>query len=127
MKDAGYTIEAEIIPGMMHKRGALAAARKGDQVNPEKRSSGSQFYIVDGRTFSAGELKMLGQRMGKPFSEEQIKVYSETGGAPHLDGEYTVFGELISGFDVLDKIASVQTGRMDKPNEAVTMKARIIE
>ncbi|PLX00561.1 MAG: peptidylprolyl isomerase [Marinilabiliales bacterium] len=127
MKDAGYTIEAEIIPGMMHKRGALAAARKGDQVNPEKRSSGSQFYIVDGRTFSAAELKMLGQRMGKPFSEEQIKVYSETGGAPHLDGEYTVFGELISGFDVLDKIASVQTGRMDKPNEAVTMKARIIE
>jgi peptidyl-prolyl cis-trans isomerase B (cyclophilin B) len=127
MKDAGYTIEAEIIPGMMHKRGALAAARKGDQVNPEKRSSGSQFYIVDGRTFSAGELQMLGQRMGKPFSEEQIKVYSETGGAPHLDGEYTVFGELISGFDVLDKIASLQTGRMDKPNEAVTMKARIIE
>lgn len=127
MKDAGYTIEAEIIPGMMHKRGCLAAARKGDQVNPEKRSSGSQFYIVDGRKFSANELQMLGQRMGKPFTEEQIKVYSEVGGAPHLDGEYTIFGELIEGFEVMDKIAAAKTGRMDKPVEAITMKARIIE
>ncbi|PID95043.1 MAG: peptidylprolyl isomerase [Bacteroidetes bacterium] len=127
MKDAGYTIEAEIIPGVMHKRGALAAARKGDQVNPEKRSSGSQFYIVDGRKFSEGELQMLGQRMGKPFDKAQIEVYTTLGGAPHLDGGYTVFGELVEGFDVLDKIAAVETGRMDKPHKAVTMKARIIE
>ncbi len=127
MKDAGYTIEAEIVPGMMHKRGALAAARKGDQVNPEKRSSGSQFYIVDGRKFSADEMKSLGIRMGKPFSNDQIAVYSEIGGAPHLDGEYTIFGELIDGFEVMDKIAAAKTGRMDKPVEAITMKARIIE
>lgn len=127
MKDAGYTIEAEIVPGMMHKRGALAAARKGDQVNPEKRSSGSQFYIVDGRKFSVDEMKSLGMRMGKTFSNEQIAVYSEIGGAPHLDGEYTIFGELIEGFDVMDKIAAVKTGRMDKPIQAITMKAKIIE
>lgn len=127
MKDAGYTIEAEILPGMMHKRGALAAARKGDHVNPEKRSSGSQFYIVDGKTYSASEMQMLAQRMNTPFTEEQIAVYSEVGGAPHLDGGYTVFGELISGFDVLDKIANAKTGRMDKPVEAITMTAKIIE
>ncbi|HPE87748.1 MAG TPA: peptidylprolyl isomerase [Bacteroidales bacterium] len=125
--DAGYTLEAEIIPGMMHKRGALAAARQGDAVNPQKRSSGSQFYIVDGRVFTPGELEMLEKRMGKSFSPEQMNTYTTLGGAPHLDDEYTVFGALVSGFDVLDKIATAKTSRGDRPLETIWMKAKIIE
>lgn len=128
MSDAGYTLEAEIVPGMMHKRGAFAAARKGDAMNPEKRSSGSQFYIVDGRTYSPQELEMLEKRMDKPFTAEQKEIYSTVGGAPHLDGEYTIFGELIDGFDVMDKIAAVKTSsRGNKPLETINMTVKIVD
>ena len=125
--DPGYTIEAEILPHHFHKKGALAAARMGDQVNPEKRSSGSQFYIVQGTTMNNEVLNSHSQRFNKNFSGEQREAYTTMGGSPHLDGEYTVFGEVISGFEVIDKIANVRTGQMDKPIEPVTMTIEILE
>lgn len=125
--DPGYTIEAEIRPNNIHKKGALAAARMGDHVNPEKRSSGSQFYLVQGSVLTNDILNQYEQRFRKSFSEEQRKAYTTIGGAPHLDGDYTVFGEVISGFEVIDKIAAVNTDRTDKPVEPVTMTIEILE
>lgn len=125
--DPGYTIPAEILPNHFHKRGALAAARTGDQVNPERRSSGSQFYIVQGTVMPESNLDSYEQRMGVKYTPEQRKVYTTIGGAPHLDGAYTVFGEVITGFEVIDKIAKVQTNAQDKPLEAVTMTMEILE
>ncbi len=97
----GYTIPAEIRSNHFHKKGALAAARKGDAVNPEKASSGSQFYIIEGQVLTEPELQAY-VSMGKhqPFTPEQVKAYTTLGGSPHLDGEYTVFGEVIEGLDV---------------------------
>ncbi len=170
----GYTIPAEIKPGLFHKRGALAAAREPDNVNPKKRSSGSQFYIVQGRKFTDEELDKIEKRiqksqrnelainfLSKPenhamklkldslyknhltneiekfdkevidkamkeanqtpfkFTPEERKIYKTQGGAPHLDGQYTVFGEVVSGFDVLDKIANVKTNTNDRPEQDV--------
>lgn len=125
--DPGYTIEAEFVPAHFHKRGALAAARMGDNVNPEKRSSGSQFYIVHGRVFSEDELNFMEQRQNVKYTEEQRQAYTTEGGAPHLDGGYTVFGELIEGFEVLDKIASVETARGDRPVEDINMSIEVVE
>ncbi|MFA8450507.1 MAG: peptidylprolyl isomerase [Bacteroidales bacterium] len=125
--DPGYKVDAEILPNHIHKKGALAAARQGDMINPQKKSSGSQFYIVQGRVFPTKELKSLSYKMGKEFTEDQIKVYSTTGGTPHLDGEYTVFGEVISGLDVIDKIAKVETARGDRPIKDVNMTIKILE
>jgi len=111
-----YTIPAEFVPAYYHKRGALAAARQGDHVNPQKESSGSQFYIVHGRTFSEAELSAMVQKnMHITFTPEQKKIYTTVGGSPHLDYAYTVFGELIEGFDVLDNIASVQVDKNNRP------------
>ncbi len=124
----GYTLPAEIdFPKHYHKRGALAAARLSDQVNPERESSGCQFYIVEGKQFSDEELDMMERRlqgvlqMPEPFhySEEQRMTYKTVGGTPHLDGQYTVFGELVEGFDTLQKIAAVKTGKGDRPVEDV--------
>ena len=125
--DPGYTIEAEILPGHFHKRGALSAARMGDQVNPERRSSGCQFYVVQGSVLTNETLNSYEGRMGKKFSPEQREAYTTTGGTPHLDGEYTVFGEVITGFEVIDKIAAVKTDRTDKPEEPVIMSVEILE
>ncbi|MBS4061743.1 MAG: peptidylprolyl isomerase [Bacteroidetes bacterium] len=125
--DPGYTIDAEFKPHYIHKKGALAAARMGDQVNPEKKSSGSQFYIVHGQKYDANNLTMMAQRSGFNYTEEHKKAYASLGGTPHLDGAYTVFGEVINGFDVIDRIASVRTGQGDKPLADVTMKIEILE
>lgn len=111
-----YTIPAEFVPEYYHKKGAISAARQGDNVNPNKESSGSQFYIVQGKTYSRAELEQwVKQGAHLPFTEEQIQEYSTLGGTPHLDYSYTVFGELINGLDVLDIIASQQVDQYNRP------------
>jgi len=113
--DVGYKIPAEFVPAHYHKRGALAAAREPDQVNPQKASSGCQFYIVDGTVYDNEKMNMISQRTGKTFSPEQVQAYTTVGGAPWLDGDYTVFGEVIKGMEVVDKIADQQKDRNDRP------------
>ncbi|MDY0254839.1 MAG: peptidylprolyl isomerase [Tenuifilaceae bacterium] len=173
--DAGYTIDAEFVPQLIHKKGALAAARMGDAQNPEKKSSGSQFYIVQGQVFNLDELEKQAERKNQmirnskinemvmnkadrlmdeginpdftkiytemqdtialvinnlepyKFSKEQIDAYTTIGGTPHLDGDYTVFGEVIDGFDVIDKIAAVETGPADKPIKDVRMRVKVLK
>ena len=177
--DPGYTIEAEIVyPEYFHKRGALAAARTGDNVNPERRSSGSQFYIVTGRKYAPEMMAQMEHRMNDQkrqqvfeslvaprrkevmkmrmagdtagldklqaelielteqevaknpvkFTDAQINAYTTVGGAPHLDGQYTVFGEVTGGMDVVDKIECVETGRADRPVTDVTViSMKIVE
>ncbi len=174
----GYTLPAEISDGFFHKKGALAAARTGDQMNPERRSSGSQFYIVHGRVWRHGELDTMEfQKNGAlqqsvfrkhfdaaqeelnkfrqenneqgfnvriaelreeadsifstlpkfSFTEMQREAYTTIGGYPSLDGAYTVFGEVIAGLDVLDKIAGVETGAADRPVEDEVMRMKVDE
>lgn len=125
--DPGYTVPAEFKENHFHKKGALCAARKGDQVNPKKASSGSQFYIVQGQVFDDKKLELYEERLGKIFSASQRQAYKTVGGTPHLDGEYTVFGEVIEGLEVVDKIAAVKTGYMDVPVEPVTITKITIE
>ena len=125
--DPGYTIPAEFKSNHFHKKGALAAARQGDQVNPKKASSGSQFYIVQGQVFDDKKLALYEERLGKIFSAKQRQAYKTVGGTPHLDGDYTVFGEVIEGLDIVDKIAGVKTGYMDVPVEPVTINSITIE
>ena len=118
-----YLIEAEIRKNHIHKKGALAAARKGDNVNPERKSSGCQFYIVQGRKLNEQMLSQFEARSGMEYTEEQRKIYKTKGGTPHLDGSYTVFGEVIQGMDVIDKIAAVETGQGNKPKEDVIIES----
>lgn len=125
--DPGYRIPAEFNPKFYHKKGALAAARMGDQVNPKKESSGSQFYIVQGTVLDEKTLQAFSARNGVKYTPEQVKTYTTIGGTPHLDGAYTVFGEITEGFDVLDKIASVKTLPGDKPEKDVKMNIEIIQ
>jgi len=110
-----YTVAAEFVPQYFHKKGALAAARIGDAVNPEKRSSSSQFYIVQGREFNDEELNQMEEQMNTEFSEFQRGLYKTIGGTPFLDQNYTVFGEVVKGLEVVDAIASVPTGPGDFP------------
>ena len=125
--ELGYTLPAEFVPSLYHKKGALAAARQADQVNPEKRSSSCQFYIVQGEKWGAEKLKRVETSMGKSFTKEQAEVYATLGGTPFLDGDYTVFGEVVEGLEVVDKIAAVACGPMNRPLEDVKMKMTIIE
>jgi len=122
MGGPGYTIPAEFKEDHYHKKGALAAARTGDTVNPEKRSSGSQFYIVHGEILDDQTLTMLENRKRIKYSDKQKEVYRTLGGTPFLDQEYTVFGEVIDGLNVIDKIADATTNGSDRPIEDIKMK-----
>lgn len=176
--DAGYTLDAEFVyPQYFHKKGALAAARQGDEVNPKKNSSGCQFYIVTGQTYTDGQLDTLEMQqtqrleqviyyriMGEYRSElnrlrrekdqiglfdlkeqilqrtkeelkkeggvkltpEQREAYKTVGGTPFLDNEYTVFGEVVEGLDIVEQIGNVETARGDRPKVDVTMKMKTV-
>ena len=123
MGGPGYTVDQEI--GAPHFKGTLAAARTPDSGNPEKKSSGSQFYIVHGQQQSEGNLASMGAQKGITYNEAQIKKYGEIGGRPDLDMEYTVFGEVFSGMEVIDKIAAVSVDSRNRPSEDVKMKIKI--
>ena len=177
----GYTVDAEILPNYFHEKGALSAARLGDQANPQKASSGSQFYVVQGTVLSQADVdnlrfdqnqlmtglrkmfedpankplldslnqlyysgdmpayqkhlfqlaprceKATGLVIIKPVSEEKAKAYTTIGGAPHLDGQYTVFGKVIKGLEVIDKIAAVQKDGADRPNADIRMTVSVEE
>jgi cyclophilin family peptidyl-prolyl cis-trans isomerase len=130
----GYTLPAEPRPELIHRKGALAAARLGDDVNPEKRGSGSGFYIVQGRKWLPADLQQLVERMNaeRPdsakvhYTPDQVKTYENLGGAPHLDGNYTVFGQVVSGMDVLDRIANMPCDAMDRPLTDVRIWMRVL-
>lgn len=123
----GYTIPAEFVSSNYHKKGALAAARMGDNMNPKKESSGSQFYIVHGRTFTDSELDQMERNMGAKLSPVHRNTYKNIGGSPHLDGQYTVFGEVVSGLDVVDKIAAAQKAPGDRPVNDIKMTMKIVK
>lgn len=116
-----YTVPAEIKPSLFHKKGALAAARTGDAQNPERRSSGSQFYIVHGRTFTDAQLDSIetARLQGRKLPAERRQYYKTIGGTPQLDGNYTVFGEVVRGQEVVDKIASVSVSTGPDTNRPV--------
>ena len=123
----GYRIPSEIQPDLIHIKGALAAARQGDNVNPKRESSGSQFYIVHGKEVEADMLKQIEMRSGITYPPAQKEAYAEYGGTPFLDNQYTVFGKVIDGMEVIDQIAQVKTDRMDRPIENVSMKIIVIK
>ena len=123
----GYQLPAEIDERFVHVKGALAAARTGDQVNPERKSSGSQFYIVHGNKVTDSTLDGIETRTGIEYTPEQRADYLENGGTPFLDMQYTVFGRVIKGLDVIDKIAATPTKPGDRPVEDVSMKMIVIK
>lgn len=123
----GYQIDAEFNEENLHFKGALSAARMGDQVNPEKKSSGSQFYIVQGTPVSPDMLERIEMQKGIHYSPDQRKIYQTEGGTPFLDMDYTVFGRVTKGLDVIDKIAAVRTLPGDRPAEDVWMKISVVK
>jgi peptidyl-prolyl cis-trans isomerase B (cyclophilin B) len=131
----GYTIPAEFHPDLLHYKGALAAARQGDPVNPERRSSGSQFYLVQGSTMAPAQIQSMEARINASrmadqpefhYTEEQLARYAEVGGTPFLDQQYTVFGQVIEGLEVIDSIAAVSTARGDRPFEDIRMTMEVV-
>jgi peptidyl-prolyl cis-trans isomerase B (cyclophilin B) len=130
-----YTLEPEFrTPKHYHRRGALAMAREGDRVNPERRSSGCQFYIVWGKTYSTKDLEAIQQRVKEAtngaadITPEMFWTYRKVGGTPHLDGQYTVFGEVTEGLDVVERIQKVFTDTYDRPVDDVRiLHAKVIK
>jgi cyclophilin family peptidyl-prolyl cis-trans isomerase len=128
-----YTVPAEFRKSMLHKKGVIAAARQSDSVNQQKASSGSQFYIAQGRVFTEAGLDSLeqGRLEGRIIPEAHRKIYTSIGGIPHLDQNYTVFGEVIKGIEVIDKIAAVTTSKgadRNRPVEDVKIiRAKLIK
>ena len=134
-----YTVEAEFFDAdghllHPHKRGAVAMAREGDRSNPERRSGGCQFYIVWGRTYSTQQLYQIGDKVEEQtdhhvtMTEELLDLYRKTGGSPHLDGQYTVFGEVTEGLDIVERIQQTMTDDYDRPiNDIRILKAREIQ
>lgn len=128
-----YTLSAEMVPSLFHKKGTLAAARQGDNVNPERRSSGSQFYIVQGRTFTDAQMDSVevARLQGRKIPAERREYYRTVGGTPQLDGNYTVFGEVVRGLEVIDKIANTETSKgadRDRPlTDARILKVKLVK
>lgn len=118
--DLGYTVPAEFNATLIHKKGALAAARTPDEGNPKKASSASQFYIVEGKTYAAGTLPAK-------YTDAQKKIYETLGGVPFLDGNYTVYGEITEGLDIIDKVANVERDRSDRPKTDLKMTIKLVE
>lgn len=122
--DLGYTVPAEIVyPKYFHKRGALCAARTGDDTNPERASSATQFYIVTGKFFTDMELDKKEVEEGIKYTPEQREAYKIQGGAPHLDNKYTVFGEVVKGQYVVDEMHLVATNDKDRPLKNIKIKS----
>ena len=115
----GYTLEAEITTKLIHKKGTLAAARNPDDINPKRKSSGSQFYIVEGRNYPRKYMAKFEEKRGEKYTEEQLIAYETLGGMPHLDGQYTVFGEVVKGLDIINAISVVKTNGADRPTEDI--------
>lgn len=127
-KGPGYTLPAHIVPGLYHKRGMIGSPRKPDTENQRRRADGSQFYIVTGRIYFDKELDDIEEENDYKFTPEQRQVYKTIGGAPHLDGTYTIFGEVVSGMEVADQIVQVETDRQWRPVEDIRLKKiRIIK
>ena len=128
----GYTIPPEFNSKFINKKGALCTARQPDNVNPKKESNGSQFYIVQGVKYPKTEVDKINDQKNKGretpivYKEEQYKVYEEIGGKPHLDMDYTVFGEVIEGLEVIDLIAAVKTDRRNRPKKDIKMTMKIV-
>ena len=123
--DNGYTVPAEFVDTLFHRKGALCAARTE---NPAKASSGCQFYIVQGQVLNNDQMTNMENQRGTKFTEKQKTIYSTIGGTPFLDGNYTVFGEVFEGLEVLDKIAVVQTMPGDRPAQDVyILKVKVLQ
>ena len=123
-----YTVPAEFHDSLFHKKGVLAAAREGDMVNPEKASSGSQFYLVQGKVFTDEQLNSLEEkRLKLKIPEWQRLVYTTIGGVPHLDRNYTVYGEIVMGLELVDKIAAMETYKNDRPKQDVKMEITVLK
>ena len=122
-----YTIPAELDTSLFHKKGALAAARESDDNNPQKKSSSTQFYIVEGKTFTNAEMDKIEEKLHIKIPENHRAVYRTIGGTPFLDMSYTVFGEVVSGLDVLDKINHLPTDDNNRPLQNVWMKISLVK
>lgn len=121
-KGPGYTLPAHVVPGLFHSRGMIGSPRKPDRENSKRRSDGSQFYIVTGRTYNDAELDEIEKENQHHFTAEQRQVYKTIGGAPHLDGTYTIFGEVTEGLSVADRISQVEVDSEFRPLDDIRVK-----